>query len=73
VMGKTGTYGDSDLLNGRLLLRAKSLAGVMTTAKGRGLTFAVFVNDVPLPQDGDPVREGKVIGRLCEIIYQNCP
>ena len=48
VMAKTGTYGDGDLLNGRLLLRAKSLAGVMTTAKGRGLTFAVFVNDVPL-------------------------
>jgi serine-type D-Ala-D-Ala carboxypeptidase/endopeptidase (penicillin-binding protein 4) len=73
VMAKTGTYGDGDLLNGRLLLRAKSLAGVMTTAKGRGLTLAIFVNDVPLPPDGDPIREGKVIGRLCEILYQNCP
>jgi D-alanyl-D-alanine carboxypeptidase/D-alanyl-D-alanine-endopeptidase (penicillin-binding protein 4) len=73
LMGKTGTYDDGDLLNGRLLLRAKSLAGVMTTAKGRALTLTVFVNDVPLPPGGDPVREGKVIGRLCEIIYQNCP
>jgi serine-type D-Ala-D-Ala carboxypeptidase/endopeptidase (penicillin-binding protein 4) len=73
VTAKTGTYGDGDLLNGRLLLRAKSLAGVMTTVKGRELTLAIFVNDVPLPPDGDPVREGKVIGRLCEIIYQNCP
>jgi D-alanyl-D-alanine carboxypeptidase/D-alanyl-D-alanine-endopeptidase (penicillin-binding protein 4) len=54
-------------------LRAKSLAGVMTTVKGRGLTFAVFVNDVPLSQDGDPLRVGKVIGRLCEILYQNSP
>jgi serine-type D-Ala-D-Ala carboxypeptidase/endopeptidase (penicillin-binding protein 4) len=73
VMAKTGTYGDTDLLNGRLLVRAKSLAGVMTTAKGRGLTFAVFVNDVHLPAGADPSREGKVIGRLCEILYQNCP
>ncbi len=73
VMAKTGTYGDDDLLNGRVLLRSKSLAGVMTTAGGRGLTFALFVNDVPLPPDGDPLQEGKVLGRLCEIIYQNCP
>jgi D-alanyl-D-alanine carboxypeptidase/D-alanyl-D-alanine-endopeptidase (penicillin-binding protein 4) len=73
VHAKTGTYGDDDLLNGRLLLRAKSLAGVMTTAGGRNLTLAIFVNDVPLPPGGDPAREGKVIGRLCDIIYQNCP
>ena len=72
-MAKTGTYGDSDLVNGRLLLRAKSLAGVMTTADGRSLTVVIFVNDVPLPPGGDPSREGKVIGRLCEIIYQNSP
>jgi serine-type D-Ala-D-Ala carboxypeptidase/endopeptidase (penicillin-binding protein 4) len=73
VTAKTGTYDDSDLFNNRLLLRAKTLAGVMTTAKGRVLTFAVFVNDVPLAPGDDPVRQGKVIGRLCEIIYQNCP
>jgi D-alanyl-D-alanine carboxypeptidase/D-alanyl-D-alanine-endopeptidase (penicillin-binding protein 4) len=73
VMAKTGTYGDGDLLNGRLLLRAKSLAGVMTTTKGRELTFAIFVNDVPLSPSGDPLREGKIIGRLCEILYQNSP
>ena len=45
----------------------------MTTANGRSLTVAIFVNDVPLPLGGDPAREGKVIGRLCEIIYQNSP
>jgi D-alanyl-D-alanine carboxypeptidase/D-alanyl-D-alanine-endopeptidase (penicillin-binding protein 4) len=73
VAAKTGTFGDSDLLNGRLLLRAKSLAGVMTTADGRNLTVAIFVNDVPLPPGGEPSREGKVIGRLCEILYQNSP
>ena len=73
VLAKTGTFGDGDLLNGRLLLRAKSLAGVMTTAGGRNLTFAVFLNDVPLPPGGDPAREGRVIGRLCEILYRRRP
>ncbi len=73
VHAKTGTYGDSDLLNGRLLLRAKSLAGVMTTAGGHSLTFAIFLNDVPLPPGGDPAREGQVIGRLCEILYRDAP
>ena len=73
VFAKTGTFGDGDLLNGRLLERAKSLAGVMTTASGRALTLAIFVNDVPLPPGGDPIREGKVIGHLCEILYQDGP
>lgn len=73
VFAKTGTFGDGDLLNGRLLERAKSLAGVMTTASGRALTLVIFVNDVPLPPGGDPIREGKVIGHLCEILYQDGP
>ena len=54
-------------------MRPKELAGVMTTANGHGLTLAVFVNDVPLPPGGDPIREGKVIGRLGEILYQEGP
>jgi D-alanyl-D-alanine carboxypeptidase/D-alanyl-D-alanine-endopeptidase (penicillin-binding protein 4) len=73
VFGKTGTYGDRDLLNGRTLLRSKTLAGVMTTAKGRTLAFAIFVNDVPLPRGVTSTREGKVIGQLCEIIHQHAP
>jgi D-alanyl-D-alanine carboxypeptidase/D-alanyl-D-alanine-endopeptidase (penicillin-binding protein 4) len=73
VVGKTGTYGDADLLNDRVYLRAKSLAGYMTTAKGRTLVYAIFVNDVPLPKGIEPAREGKVIGRLCEIIYEYAP
>jgi len=69
VFAKTGTYGDTDLLNDRMLLRSKSLAGVMTTAGGKELVFAIFVNDVLLPHHVEPTREGKVIGRLCEILY----
>jgi D-alanyl-D-alanine carboxypeptidase/D-alanyl-D-alanine-endopeptidase (penicillin-binding protein 4) len=71
VFGKTGTYGDADLLNARTQLRAKSLAGVMTTASGRSLAFAVFVNDVSLPRGVETTREGRQIGRLCEIIYEH--
>jgi D-alanyl-D-alanine carboxypeptidase/D-alanyl-D-alanine-endopeptidase (penicillin-binding protein 4) len=73
VMGKTGTYGDVDLMNDRMLLRSKSLAGVMTAANGRALVFAVFVNDVPMPKSADPAREGKLIGKVCEAIYQHAP
>jgi D-alanyl-D-alanine carboxypeptidase/D-alanyl-D-alanine-endopeptidase (penicillin-binding protein 4) len=73
VLGKTGTYADGDLLNGRTYLRSKALAGVMTSASGKTLFYAIFLNDVPLPEGVQPLREGKQIGRLCEIIYQNTP
>jgi D-alanyl-D-alanine carboxypeptidase/D-alanyl-D-alanine-endopeptidase (penicillin-binding protein 4) len=72
-MAKTGTLGWGDLMNDRQLLRSKALAGVMTTARGRELAFAFFVNDVPMPRGSSATREGKVLGRLCEIVYQHCP
>lgn len=70
---KTGTLGWLDQMNGRLLLRSKALAGVMTTAKGKSLTFAIFLNDVPLPPKGLAAREGKTLGHLCELLYQHGP
>jgi D-alanyl-D-alanine carboxypeptidase/D-alanyl-D-alanine-endopeptidase (penicillin-binding protein 4) len=71
VMAKTGTLVYGDLMNDRSLLRSKALGGVMTTAGGRELSFAVFVNDVPLPRGVMSNREGKVLGKLAEIIQQN--
>jgi D-alanyl-D-alanine carboxypeptidase/D-alanyl-D-alanine-endopeptidase (penicillin-binding protein 4) len=73
VFAKTGTYGDPDLLNDRVLLRSKALAGVMTTADGRRLAFAIFVNEVPLPKGGTPTAVGKDLGRLCEVFYRDKP
>jgi D-alanyl-D-alanine carboxypeptidase/D-alanyl-D-alanine-endopeptidase (penicillin-binding protein 4) len=73
VKGKTGTYTDRNLLLRSTHLRAKSLAGVMTTAKGRTLVFAIFVNDVALPSGVLHTREGKVIGQVCEVIQQHAP
>ncbi len=73
VRAKTGTYYWHDALNDRILLTSKALAGTMTTADGRNLYLAVFVNKVPLPRGALPTREGKVIGKLCEIIYRHGP
>jgi D-alanyl-D-alanine carboxypeptidase/D-alanyl-D-alanine-endopeptidase (penicillin-binding protein 4) len=69
AFGKTGTWIWKDVMNDRFLLRSKALAGVMTTRAGRELFFAFYVNDVPLPADVTSTREGKVLGKLCEIIY----
>ena len=73
VQAKTGTLSWLDAMNGRTLLRSKALAGTMTTANGKELVFAMFVNDVPLPPGVTATREGRVMGKLCEIIYQNGP
>jgi len=69
AFGKTGTWIWQDAMNGRFLLRSKALAGVMTTKGGRELYYAFYVNDVPLPAGVNATREGKVLGKLCEIIY----
>jgi D-alanyl-D-alanine carboxypeptidase/D-alanyl-D-alanine-endopeptidase (penicillin-binding protein 4) len=73
VLAKTGTYYWYDAMNDRGLLTSKALAGTMTSAGGRPLIVAIFVNKVPLPKGVLPTREGKVIGRLCEVIYQHTP
>ena len=70
---KTGTYTDSDHLNGRSHLRAKSLAGSGSTARGTKLLFCLFVNDVPLPRGVTARREGRVLAQLCELLYRYGP
>jgi D-alanyl-D-alanine carboxypeptidase/D-alanyl-D-alanine-endopeptidase (penicillin-binding protein 4) len=73
VRAKTGTLIWFDATNDRFLLKSKALAGVMTTRAGTQLTFAMMVNNVPLPKGVPASREGKVLGRLCEILYENGP
>lgn len=73
VLAKTGTLSWEDVMNGRTLLTSKALAGTMTTAHGRSLIVALYVNDVPLPKGVNTTREGKALGTLCEIIYQHTP
>jgi D-alanyl-D-alanine carboxypeptidase/D-alanyl-D-alanine-endopeptidase (penicillin-binding protein 4) len=73
VQAKTGTLFWRDTMNDRSLLTSKSLAGTMTTAKGRELVVALYLNGVPLPRGERPEREGKALGHLCEVIYQDAP
>jgi D-alanyl-D-alanine carboxypeptidase/D-alanyl-D-alanine-endopeptidase (penicillin-binding protein 4) len=73
VRAKTGTLVWYDVMNERRLLTSKALAGTMTTAHGRPLTVALYVNSVPLPKGVTQQREGKVLGKLCELIYQYAP
>jgi D-alanyl-D-alanine carboxypeptidase/D-alanyl-D-alanine-endopeptidase (penicillin-binding protein 4) len=73
AQAKTGTLYWHDTMNNRAILTSKALAGTLTTAKGRELVVALYVNGVPLPNGVTPTREGKALGHLCEIIYQNAP
>jgi D-alanyl-D-alanine carboxypeptidase/D-alanyl-D-alanine-endopeptidase (penicillin-binding protein 4) len=72
VHAKTGT---SYLIDqyGCGILESKALAGTLTTARGRPLFFAVFLNNVPLPPGVNAEREGRRLGRLCEVLYQDTP
>jgi serine-type D-Ala-D-Ala carboxypeptidase/endopeptidase (penicillin-binding protein 4) len=71
VKAKTGTLIWTDTMNGRSLLRSKALAGVMKTKCKRELIFALFVNDVILPAGIEASREGKVLGEICEKLYEH--
>lgn len=73
VRGKTGTLIWSDLFNNRSLLRSKALAGVIEAKSGRKLTFALFVNDVPLGAGVTSEREGRALGEICAIVYEHAP
>ena len=69
VRAKTGTLYFENTLNNRELLVSKALAGYLTTAKGRRLAFTMFVNGTHLPDATETKREGRTLGKLCEIVY----
>lgn len=73
VFAKTGTLVWYDSANDRSMLKSKALAGTMTTKAGTTLYFAMIVNNVPLPKGVAATREGKVLGKLCEILYEKGP
>lgn len=73
VFAKTGTLTWDNVMNGRSLLTSKALAGYLTTAKGRKLAFAMFVNNVHLQGDINANRIGRDLGKLCEIVYEEAP
>ncbi len=70
VRAKTGTLYWDNGLNGTSLLTSKALAGYMTTASGRELVLAMFVNNAHLENAGQTGRVGRVLGQLCELVYE---
>jgi D-alanyl-D-alanine carboxypeptidase/D-alanyl-D-alanine-endopeptidase (penicillin-binding protein 4) len=71
VKAKTGTLFWKDRMNGDYLLTSKALAGYLTTAKGRQLAFAFFVNNVHLRTTRETNRAGRTLARLAEVVYHN--
>jgi N-acyl-D-amino-acid deacylase len=61
VHAKTGTYGQYDALNKKLMVTGKGLAGYMDTASGQHLVLALYVNMVSVPL-GDPEATQKIAG-----------
>jgi len=61
VHAKTGTYGQYDALNKKLMVTGKGLAGYMDTANGQHLVLALYVNMVSVPL-GDPEATQKIAG-----------
>ena len=70
AQAKTGTLSWTNVMNGKVLLKSKALAGYLTNADGRKLAFAMFVNHAHLDKPGDTDRVGKTLGKLCEVLYQ---
>jgi len=49
---------------------SKALAGYLTTASGRRLAFALYLNNVHLKSSDETTRAGQTLGRICEIAYE---
>lgn len=69
VAAKTGTLIWENTLNSGALLSSKALAGYLTTAGGRKLAFAIFVNGVHLRDGVDSKRVGSELGKICELVH----
>ncbi len=69
VQAKTGTLYWDNTMNGNTLLQSKALAGYLTTAKGRSLAFALFVNNTHLRDGVTSKTVGDDLAKVCEAIY----
>jgi len=70
AVAKSGTTVAGDLMNQRPLLMTRAIAGYVTASSGRELTFAVYVNDVPLVELVDDIFAIiKEQGTIIEAIY----
>jgi D-alanyl-D-alanine carboxypeptidase/D-alanyl-D-alanine-endopeptidase (penicillin-binding protein 4) len=72
VRAKTGTSAAGDRLHHSYVLTSKALAGYVTTADGRDLTFAFFLNGMPGTEDvaAGPEIAGEALGELATALYR---
>jgi D-alanyl-D-alanine carboxypeptidase/D-alanyl-D-alanine-endopeptidase (penicillin-binding protein 4) len=69
VQAKTGTLYSDNTMNGTVLMTSKALAGYLTTAKGRTLGFAIFVNNAHIQGGVTTKTFGDDLGKICETVY----
>lgn len=69
VEAKTGTLYWQNTMNDAYLLTSKALAGYLTAKSGRRLAISLVVNGVHMPSVEGRSEIGKVLGHLCEILY----
>jgi D-alanyl-D-alanine carboxypeptidase/D-alanyl-D-alanine-endopeptidase (penicillin-binding protein 4) len=69
VYAKTGTLGDADLLNGRLRLESKALAGYIHAESGRRLAFAVVQNQAMFNDIQGVFAANDDLGKIAESLY----
>lgn len=69
VYAKTGTLGDADLLNGRLRLESKALAGYIDAASGRRLAVAIVQNQAMFDSIEGVFAANDDLGKIAEVLY----
>lgn len=75
VFAKTGTLGNYDALNRKMVISAKGLAGYLTTASGKRYAVAIYVNNVAVSLDPEEITRvaGQALGEIAGIGYQALP
>jgi D-alanyl-D-alanine carboxypeptidase/D-alanyl-D-alanine-endopeptidase (penicillin-binding protein 4) len=72
VFAKTGTFSAIDPLYRRTIITGKGLAGYMTTASGKRVSFAIYGNRIPFPPNypGDAaLLVGQALGEIAAAIW----
>ena len=69
VQAKTGSLYWDNTMNDTSVMTSKALAGYLTTAKGRPVVFAIFVNYAHLGHGVTVKTFGDDLGKICETVY----
>jgi D-alanyl-D-alanine carboxypeptidase/D-alanyl-D-alanine-endopeptidase (penicillin-binding protein 4) len=70
VRAKSGTYVYYNPLNHNLLMQAKGLAGYVETRRGHRLAFALFVNQIVMPNIDKVEGVGELLGGIVSAAYE---